>query len=419
MSDATGNVDEVDVIVIGGGPAGAAAAGLLAQRGHRVLVLEREKFPRYHIGESLITGCLSVVEELGLTDRLDAMGFVKKYGGSLLWGRQKQRWTFQFIEGGAYEHSYQVRRADFDALLLTRARELGAHVLEEATVKEPVMQADRVNGVSYSLRGGDEVFGAKARLVIDASGQARVLGRRLALVEWHEDLRNVAVWSYFQGCDQLAGDEAGNILVENVPGGWFWGIPLYDGTMSLGYVTPAAHAAQTGLGLPELFAAQIEESTELKQLMRHARRVNGFRSARDWSYTCSRFQGPGWVLVGDAAAFVDPLFSTGVALAMLAASALAKTVDAVLADPSIEEKALGLYETSYREFLGNILSFVQCFYDGTRDRDYYYQRAQAIIDPARVAPARADFVTLISGLSGAKPIFHMPLEALTSTGAER
>src|SRR5205823_5236128 len=125
-----------DVIVIGGGPAGSSTAGLLAKQGHDVLLLEREKFPRYHIGESLITGVLSVVDELGIRDRLDAMGFVRKPGGSLVWGSQKQRWTFSFIEGGPHPYSYQVRRADFDALLLTRARELGVQVVEEAVVKE-------------------------------------------------------------------------------------------------------------------------------------------------------------------------------------------------------------------------------------------------------------------------------------------
>ncbi len=404
--------DVIDVVVIGGGPAGASVAGLLAQRGRRVLVLEREKFPRYHIGESLAAGCLSVVEELGLKDRLEAMGFVKKYGGSLVWGRHKRRWAFKFIEGGPYEYAYQVRRADFDALLLTRARELGALVLEEATVKGTVMEGARVAGVRYALRGRDEVFEARARLVIDASGQARVLGHELATVDWYDDLRAVAVWSYFQDCAQLEGDEAGNILVENVPGGWFWGIPLHDGTMSVGYVTPVSVMAQSALGLPDLFATQLEATTELQRLMLNARRVSGFRSARDWSYACSSFHGPGWALVGDAAAFIDPLFSTGITLATLGAGALAKAVDAALRDPSLEQKAMGLYEASYRDFLSNIRSYIQYFYDGNRDREHYYKRAQSIIDPERMASARADFVTLISGVTGAKPIFQVPVEEL-------
>jgi flavin-dependent dehydrogenase len=402
-------VDVVDVVVIGGGPAGASTAGLLAQRGHRVLVLEREKFPRYHIGESLAAGCLAVIDELGLKDRLEAMGFVKKYGGSLVWGRHKNRWAFRFVEGTPYEYAYQVRRADFDALLLTRARELGALVLEEATVKDAVIDGDRVVGVKYALRGRNSIFETKARQVIDASGQARVLGHMLATVDWYDELRAVAVWGYFQGCGQLEGDEAGNILIENVPGGWFWGIPLYDGTMSVGYVTPVSVVVQSDLGLPDLFTAQLKVTTELKRLMRNARQVSGFRSARDWSYACSSFHGPGWALVGDAAAFIDPLFSTGITLATVGASALAKTVDAVLSDPSLEQQAMSVYEASYRDFLDSIRSYIEYFYDGTRDRELYYKRAQAIIDPERMAPARADFVTLISGVTGAKPIFHAPV----------
>jgi flavin-dependent dehydrogenase len=413
---ADGNVlfddtERFDVVVIGGGPAGSATAGLLALRGHRVLLLEKEKFPRYHIGESLITGFLEVVEELGIRDRLERMGFVRKYGGSLVWGSQKQRWTFSFIEGGPYEYSYQVRRADFDALLLARARELGVQVREEATVRAALRDGERVTGVRYVLRGDDELV-ACARLVVDASGQARVLGRQLSTVAWHEQLKNVAVWAYFQDVTRLDGDESGNILIENVPDGWFWGIPMFDGTMSVGYVTPAIRAAEDGRELPELFAAKVGQSTELRRMMGGSSQASAFRSARDWSYRCENLHGPGWVLVGDAAAFVDPLFSTGVALAMLAAKQLSRTADLVLDRPDLEDTAFALYEDGYRHFIDSILSFVQYFYNGTLDREYYYRRAKAIIDPERNTSGRADFVTLISGLSGARPIFPLPLEEL-------
>src|SRR5262249_22190652 len=155
-------------------------------------------------------------------------------------------------EGGPYEYSYQVRRADFDALLLTRARELGVRVVEEATVKEPVLEEGRVVGVRYALRG-DQALEARARMTVDASGQARVIGRQLSTVDWHDDLKNVAVWAYFQDVARLDGDEAGNILVENVPGGWFWGIPMFDDTMSVGFVAPSTEVTAAGLELPELF----------------------------------------------------------------------------------------------------------------------------------------------------------------------
>ncbi|MEU1478321.1 NAD(P)/FAD-dependent oxidoreductase [Streptomyces sp. NPDC001668] len=398
--------EEFDVVVIGGGPAGASAAGLLAGRGHRVLVLEREKFPRYHIGESLITGCVVVLEELGIRERVEDLGFVKKFGGSLVWG-QDGRWTFKFAEGKPeFTHSYNVRRADFDALVLTRARELGACVREEAVVKSPVVEDGRVVGLRYSQRGGEE-HEVRSRHVIDASGQARVLGRGLTGVEWNEDLRNVAVWTYFQDGESLTGDEAGNIFIEHVPGGWFWYIPIFDGTHSVGFVTPSDEASRSGLGLPELFEAKIEESTHVKRLLKGASRTSAHRSARDWSYTCEQFTGPGWTLVGDAAAFVDPLFSTGVTLAMLAASASAEMIDRVLQKPELETALAERYERSYRDFLADIVSFVRFFYDAGLDREAYYEYAQALVDPGKLFFPRKDFVTLISGLNSLRPIFDL------------
>ncbi|MFF0248877.1 NAD(P)/FAD-dependent oxidoreductase [Streptosporangium sandarakinum] len=397
---------QFDVIVIGGGPAGSSAAGLLAKKGVNVLLLEREKFPRYHIGESLITGCIEVLEELGVRDRVEALGFVKKYGGSLVWGKDG-RWNFSFDHGQPeYPHAYNVRRADFDALLLTRARELGAEVVEEAVVKEPVIEDGRVTGVRYAVRGGGEQE-VRASFVLDASGQGRALGRHVSEVQWHDDLRNVAVWTYYQNGESLTGDEAGNIFIEHVPGGWFWYIPLNDGTHSVGFVTPVDEAKASGLDLPALFAAKIAESVHVKHLLAEGRQVSAFRNARDWSYTCERFTGPGWMLVGDAAGFVDPLFSTGVTLAMMAARAAADAVSHILADPAREEAVRERYESSYREFLGNIISFVRFFYDAGLDRKAYYEYAQALVDPKKLFFPREDFVTLISGLNRLRPIFDL------------
>lgn len=398
-----------DVIVVGGGPAGSACAALLAQQGLDVLLLEREKFPRYHIGESLITGCVGIVDRLGIRDRLDAIGFIKKPGGTLVWG-QDGRWNFGFSEGGPkYPNAYNVRRADFDALLLARARELGVRVLEEATVKEPLLDRDRITGVRYAIRGEDAVE-VHAKIVVDASGQARVLARTLTEVQWQDDLRNVAVWNYYQDGERLTGDEAGNIFLEHVPGGWFWYIPLHDGTHSVGYVTGADAAASTGQSLPQLFDAKVAESTHLVKLLSSATRVGTFRTARDWSYTAEHFAGPGWMLAGDAAAFVDPLFSTGVTLGMLAAGAVADAIPLVLADPSRETAIFDKYEQSYRDFLANILSFVRFFYDAALSKEAYYQYAQNLVDPGKLFFPREDFVTLISGLNSLRPIFDLTPE---------
>jgi flavin-dependent dehydrogenase len=396
---------DFDVVVIGGGPGGSSTAGLLAKRGHRVLVLEREKFPRYHIGESLITGTLPTLEELGLRGRMDAMGFTRKYGGTLLWGKGQGVWDFRFNEAADYEYSFQVRRADFDALLLTRARELGVCVIEEATVKEPVFDGERVTGVTYTRKGDPAVHRANCRFLVDASGQTHVLARRFDLIEWHDDLRNIAVWTYFQGCKRYGGTRAGDIITENRPSGWFWFIPLSDGTTSVGYVTPIEEYQKSGMTLEELHTTELAKAKEVRSMTEGAVRVSGYRNIKDWSYTCSRFHGPGWALVGDAAAFIDPLLSTGVTLAMRSAYGVSRAIDSALRDPRTEAESLARYENGYREFLESLLAFVRFFYDRTRHREDYWEFAQQTIDPKKLRPRKIDFATMLSGLTGINDIF--------------
>ncbi len=398
--------EDFDVVVIGGGPGGSATAGLLAKQGHTVLVLEREKFPRYHVGESLITGALPTLDDLGLRKRMDDMGFTKKYGGTLLWGKNQGTWGFRFTESALYEYSYQVRRADFDALLLGRARELGATVIEEATVKEPVFDGDRVVGVTYTERGSKDVRTVTARYVVDASGQNHLFGRQFDLVRWHEDLRNIATWTYFQGCRHYGGTKAGDIVSENRPSGWFWFIPLADGTTSVGYVTPLEQLKSSGKDMEQLFHEELAKTEEVRWLTEPARRVSGFRSIRDWSYTSERFYGPGWALVGDAAAFVDPLLSTGVTLALRGARALADVIHGSLADAEEEAPLFESYEASYRVFLSSVLEFVRFFYDRTKHKEDYWDKAQQTIDPQRLRPREMDFATMLSGLTGINDIFY-------------
>lgn len=424
----TQSQDDFDVVVIGGGPGGSATAGLLAMRGHRVLVLEKERFPRYHIGESLISGVLPALDELGLIERLDALGFTKKYGGTLVWGRNAPRpggawkaltprgepnsgeqatWGFRFAEASNYEYSYQVRRADFDALLLGRARELGAQVVEEATFKEPVYDGDRVVGATYTIKGETETRTVRSKILVDASGQSHILARRFDLIEYHEDLRNIAVWSYWQGCDRLPGNKSGDIITENRPNGWFWFIPLHDGTVSVGYVTPIDKYKASGKTLEDLYAQELEQAETVGGLTANATRATAFRTIKDWSYTCRSFHGPGWALVGDAAAFIDPLLSTGVTLAIRGAHGLAETLDGTLRDPSTEKQALDSYEKDYRDFLDSLLDFIRYFYDQTRTKEDYWDKAQATIDPTKERPRTMDFATMLSGLTGIKQIFDV------------
>ncbi len=398
--------ERFDVIVVGGGPAGSCTAGLLAQAGRKVLLLEREKFPRYHIGESLITGVWPTLDRLGVREELDHLGFPRKYGANVLWGGDNEFWGFQFRETGEYEYTYQVRRAEFDTLLLGRARELGVTVIEDAAVKEAVRDGERMLGVRYQVRGLDDQIEARAPMTIDASGQQHWLGRELGLIEWHEDLKNMAIWAYFQRCQRWDGERAGYTLVENMPGegGWFWFIPVGHDTTSVGYVTPTSILASTGLTAEQLFEQRVAGSREVSTMVAGATRVSGYRTIRDWSYTCRRFHGDGWLLVGDSAAFVDPLLSTGVALAVRAARIAAEAVDFALDHPTDESAALQAYEDNCRVYLDTILGFVRYFYDATKTRYEYYHGAQQLIDPQQRKAPDFDFVKLVSGLARDEPL---------------
>jgi flavin-dependent dehydrogenase len=386
-----------DAVVIGGGPAGSTAAALLARQGRRVTVFERERFPREHVGESLLPASLPILEELGALEVLRREGFVEKWGATMVWGTSREPWSWYFRETNPrHPHSYQVWRPRFDQILLERARDAGAEVCEGATVREVIFEGERARGVRVRDASGADLV-AEAGFVIDASGQGALLGRRLRLRRFDPFFRNLAVFGWMEGAGRLRAPDQGNIFIESYPGGWLWLIPLQGGRSSVGVVVDASRAGPElrALGVRTFFERAIARTEHGGDLLADARLVLGPRVARDWSYRCTRFAGPGFVLAGDAACFVDPLFSSGVHLALSAGVLAASHVAGVLADPSLEEEAGDAYARLYGTQYEHFLELARLFYAGNRTVESYFWEARRKLGD-RDEP-RGAFVRAVSG----------------------
>ncbi len=397
------SVEKYDAIVIGGGPAGSTFATLLAMRNRKVLLLEKEKFPRYHIGESLVTGVIPILEEIDVFDKVQAHGFLKKYGVTLVWGKHPEPWNFTFSESGPagrkYGHTYQVVRSEFDNLLLRNAEIKGVDVREEHQVVDVLLESGRCIGIKYRNSQGEEQK-VYSSYTIDASGQGAYLGNYFNLLEYDSELKNIATWAYFKDVEQYEGQLAGNILTEHIPDGWIWVIPLHNGLTSIGWVTPSEKYKQLlDSSIDSTYMRVLNSSVETRRRLHKAERYSKkVYTTRDWSYQCKKFYGSGFLLTGDAAGFVDPLFSTGIFLALNSASLGAKLLNEALEHPEKEETYLARYELAYRKFFSAISSFVHYFYDASRDQESYFRKAQELVDE-NLTP-REEFVYLISGLHG-------------------
>lgn len=351
-----------DVIVIGGGPAGSTAATRLAQRGRRVLLIEKEQFPRFHIGESLLPCSMPLIEELGAMKRLEAADFLPKYAAEFVTadGTMKRRYAFRDGLVPGAPSAYEVDRSEFDQLLLDNATDKGVEVRQGLQVVR--FDLERKEGVSVVARapGGDETT-FEARMLIDASGQSSLLAGRLGLREMDHELKNFAVYAHFEGASRKSGEEEGDISIVLVQGGWWWVIPLRGNRTSVGLVGPSRHLRGRK---PDqaFFDAQIARTPFVKERLAGASALSSVRSVSDYSYVSRKLSGDRFVLVGDAAAFIDPVFSTGVYLGMAGAFRAADAVEDALAADRFEAQRFAAYERETQRSVAAYRRFVRGFY---------------------------------------------------------
>ncbi|WP_051857197.1 FAD-dependent oxidoreductase [Streptomyces sp. NRRL S-1868] len=394
-----------DVLVVGGGPAGSTVAAFTAMQGHRVLLLEKEEFPRYQIGESLLPSTVhGICGLLGLTEELEHAGFVRKRGGTFRWGSNTESWSFDFALSekfaGPTSYAYQVERAKFDQMLLDNARRKGVEVRERCAVRDILEDDGRVCGVRYEDPDGAERE-AHARFVVDASGnQSRLQGRIGGQRRYSQFFQNIALFGYFEGGRRLPPPNSGNITCAAFPSGWFWYIPLNDTLTSVGAVVHKDSADRIRGDRPQALAALIADCPLIADYLSEARRVTDgpygeVRVRKDWSYLHETFWRPGMALVGDSVGFIDPLFSSGVHLATYSALLTARSLNTALSGDLEERECFAEYEARYRKEYQVFHDFLVTFYDVNRDEQQYFDEARRVT--RETAPGAQAFVGLVGG----------------------
>lgn len=390
-----------DAVVIGGGPGGSTAATLLARRGWQVALLERERFPRPHVGESLLPASMPVLEELGVLAEIERAGFPRKWGATMLWGREPDPWSWYFSETNrTYPHAYQVWRPTFDKILLDNARAAGAHVCEGYAVTSVEIIPGNTNSLTYRTRDGSAGT-IETDWIVDASGQSAIVGRTLGLRQWDQRFRNMAVFGYFKGSERLPEPDESNIFIESYTDGWVWNIPLWRGLNSVGIVIDSEQGA-SGLseyGVDGYFHRQLDSTLLSRKMLSNARLTDGPKVVKDWSYTSSETVGDGWILVGDAACFVDPLFSSGVHLAMMSAVMAAAYVTASARDPAMKTPAARVYQDLYHTEYSHFRELAALFYASNRTVESYFWESRRLLGASEDEEARKSFIRAVAGQS--------------------
>ena len=356
-----------DVVVIGGGPAGSTVSTLVAQQGYKVKLFERERFPRFHIGESLIPETYWVFRRLGILDRMKASPFVKKYSVQFINAEGKESAPFYFHDNKPHECSqtWQVVRSVFDEMMLDNARAHRVEVHQPARVLDVLIDGHRAVGVRVQYEDGaqEEVL---AKVVVDASGQSALIQNRFKLRAWDPVLNKGAVWTYWEGAFRDAGRDEGATLVIQTTNreGWWWYIPQHDNVVSLGVVAPFDVLFKGRGSHEQIYNEEVAACPAVAKRIAGARRITGYFATKDYSYRSRQVAGDGWVLVGDAFGFLDPLYSSGVLLALKSGELAADAIADGLAKSDTSATQLGRWGDLFSKGVDRMRRLVCEYYDG-------------------------------------------------------
>ncbi|MEX2091053.1 MAG: NAD(P)/FAD-dependent oxidoreductase [Pirellulales bacterium] len=368
--------NEYDCIVIGGGPSGSTAAALVADAGYRTLLLERDVEPRRKVGESLMPETYWVFERLGVLDKLYRSPFVRKVGVQFVSSSQRESSPFLFTQHDPREcgRTWHVERAQFDQLLLEHAAEQGVEVHRGVRVRDAVFEGDRAVGVrlmqDHDAAGGTNGNGTdrviRARVIVDAAGQQGLLSGRAASRKPSVDMRKAAIWGHFRGARREVVDDGVMTLVLRTRSNkcWFWHIPLSNDVVSIGVVGDAAHLLQ-GRGTPDqIFAEEVADCPSIAERLAGSERIAGLDVVKEYSYTTEQAAGNGWVFVGDAWGFIDPLYSSGVWFALKSGQLAADCIIEGLKNNDVSAAQLGKWAPDFNVGTNWVRKLVLAFYSG-------------------------------------------------------